>query len=473
MRWRLCLGLALGIVVFVTHPGSAAILDATWTAPTTNTDGSPLTDLASYRVYYSTGSTPCPGPTFFPVASSTSSPPPNQLVAFRLTGLSAGTTYFAAVTAVDSGGRESPCSPVTSAAARVTFSVSPTSTMNFGSVNLGSIADQTFTVQNTIGGTVSGTASVPAPFSIVSGSPFTVVGLNTTQTVTVRFTPTATATATANVTFTSSGDTVSRVASGSGVDAGLPTVTITTPTTNPTFSTSSPTLTLGGTASDAVGVTQVTWVNDRGGSGTATGTTSWTASGISLQTGVNVLTVTARDAAGNLATASLTVTLTSTFSLTVSKTGAGSGTVTSSPVGISCGATCSAPFASGTAVTLTATPATGSTFSGWSGGGCSGTATCTVTLTAATTVTATFALQAFTLTVSKAGAGAGTVTSSPAGIACGATCSAAFSNGTAVTLTAAPAAGSTFTGWSGGGCSGTGPCTVTISAATSVTAGFV
>src|SRR5260370_37999632 len=101
-------GLLLCGILLLTVPGSAAVLDATWTAPTTNTDGSPLTDLASYRVYYSTGSTPCPGPTFFPVASSTSSPPPNQLVAFRLTGLSAGTTYFAAVTAVDSGGMESP-----------------------------------------------------------------------------------------------------------------------------------------------------------------------------------------------------------------------------------------------------------------------------------------------------------------------------------------------------------------------------
>src|SRR5207244_10398538 len=68
---------------------------------------------------------------------------------------------------------------------------------------------------------------------------------------------------------------------------------------------------------------------------------------------------------------------------------------------------------------------------------------------AATIVTATFTPQTFTLTVSKAGTGAGTVTSSPAGITCGATCAASFTSGTAVTLTAAPAAGSTFTGWSG------------------------
>src|SRR5216117_3643829 len=255
-------------------------------------------------------------------------------------------------------------------------------------------------------------------------------------------------------------------------DATPPTVAITAPTSNPTFSTSTTPLTLGGTASDNVGVTQVTWTNSAGGSGTATGTTSWTASGIVLQPGTNVLTVTATDAAGNTATDTLTVTFTPTFALTVSKAGTGTGTVTSSPAGINCGATCSASFTNGTAVTLTAAPAAGSIFSGWSGVGCSGTGSCVVTVSAATTVTATFSLPSFALTVSKAGTGSGTVTSSPAGITCGATCAASFTSGTAVALTAAPAAGSTFGGWSGGGCSGTGSCVVTVSAATTVTATF-
>ena len=77
-------------------------------------------------------------------------------------------------------------------------------------------------------------------------------------------------------------------------------------------------------------------------------------------------------------------------SLTVTPAGTGTGTVTSSPTGIACGATCSATFAGGTVVTLTATPNSGSTFGGWSGGGCSGTGTCAVTLSANTTVAATF-----------------------------------------------------------------------------------
>jgi subtilisin family serine protease len=76
--------------------------------------------------------------------------------------------------------------------------------------------------------------------------------------------------------------------------------------------------------------------------------------------------------------------------LTVGKSGTGSGSVTSSPAGINCGATCSHAFADGTPVTLTATPATGSSFAGWSGGGCSGTSTCVVTLNESTSVTATF-----------------------------------------------------------------------------------
>src|SRR5439155_11540500 len=92
---------------------------------------------------------------------------------------------------------------------------------------------------------------------------------------------------------------------------------------------------------------------------------------------------------------------------------------------------------------------------------------------AATSVTATFMQSSFALTVTKSGGGSGAVTSVPAGISCGATCSTSFTTGTVVTLTAAPAAGSTFTGWSGGGCTGTGTCSVTMNAATSVTATFI
>lgn len=75
------------------------------------------------------------------------------------------------------------------------------------------------------------------------------------------------------------------------------------------------------------------------------------------------------------------------------------------------------------------------------------------------------------LDLQKSGVGSGTVTSDPAGIACGSTCSAYFPQGGTVTLTATPAAGSTFTGWSGD-CSGTGTCEVTMDSTRQVGAAF-
>ena len=161
-----------------------------------------------------------------------------------------------------------------------------------------------------------------------------------------------------------------------------------------------------------------------------------------------------------------------TFTLTVTPAGAGVGTVTSSPAGINCGATCSSPFVSGTSVTLTATAPTGSTFGGWSGSGCSGTGTCVVAMTQNRAVTATFNAVPSTLTVTKAGGGTGTVTSNPAGINCGNTCSAPFPTGSSVTLTATPSAGSVFAGWSGGGCGGTGTCTTVMATSQTVVATF-
>ncbi|HRK44521.1 MAG TPA: hypothetical protein PK324_02735 [Nocardioides sp.] len=160
--------------------------------------------------------------------------------------------------------------------------------------------------------------------------------------------------------------------------------------------------------------------------------------------------------------------------LTVSTAGNGAGSVASVPGGISCPGDCMETFTHGQMVTLTATPSTGSTFASWSGGGCTGTAPCTVTMTAARSVQATFTLTTHTLTVTKAGTGQalGTVTSMPAGINCGADCNETVNYGTQLTLTASAAAGATFVGWSGGGCNGTGMCVVTVTANTMVTANF-
>ncbi len=159
--------------------------------------------------------------------------------------------------------------------------------------------------------------------------------------------------------------------------------------------------------------------------------------------------------------------------LEIVRAGTGDGSVTSTPNGIACGSDCSEDYDHGTVVTLTADPATGSVFSGWSGA-CSGSGTsCTVSMTAARTATATFVLQQYALTVSHAGPGSGAVTSSPAGIACGGTCSATYDHGTAVTLTAAASTGSSFVGWSGACAGSASTCTVAMTAAKSVTATFV
>ena len=172
-----------------------------------------------------------------------------------------------------------------------------------------------------------------------------------------------------------------------------------------------------------------------------------------------------------------------TFTLQVTKNGAGTGTVTSSPSGISCGTTCSRSFSGGTAVTLTAVPASGSVFAGWSGGGCTGTGSCTVQINNSMTVTAAFNTSAppspapsgtFTLTVTKVqNGGTGNVASSPAGIDCGATCTASFTSGTSITLFASPMTGR-FASWTGGPCAGTTnpSCAFTLGGNTTATASF-
>ena len=144
-----------------------------------------------------------------------------------------------------------------------------------------------------------------------------------------------------------------------------------------------------------------------------------------------------------------------TFALNLTRSGTGSGTVSSSPAGISCGADCAETYTANTVVTLSAVAGSGSVFAGWSGS-----ADCSdgvVTLSANLSCTATFNLapSGYTLTtsvvneVTSTGTASGRIVSSPTGIDCGSDCTESYTSGQVVTLTPVPGTNSKFSGWSG------------------------
>ena len=160
-----------------------------------------------------------------------------------------------------------------------------------------------------------------------------------------------------------------------------------------------------------------------------------------------------------------------TFALSL--TIAGTGIVLSEPAGINCTANCTAEFAANTVLALTATPAAGQNFAGWTGA-CTGSANlCTTTLDQVRNVGARFeAIVGTSFALNVAVSGNGSVVSTPVGIDCGSVCNANFAAGTAVTLTAAPAAGQRFTSW-GGACSGTqSTCSLQLTQVRAVQAAF-
>ena len=163
--------------------------------------------------------------------------------------------------------------------------------------------------------------------------------------------------------------------------------------------------------------------------------------------------------------------------LSITKTGAGSGLVTSTPAGIRCGATCTYPFSINSSVTLSAVASPGSTFSGWSGI-CTGSGDCAVTLDTAQELLAGFdEIPMATVTVTLAGEGDGAVNSFPndpvVGIACTPKCSSTQPVGSLFTLQAIPGSFSLFAGWSGCAyCGSNQACPVTFDADKSCIATF-
>lgn len=144
--------------------------------------------------------------------------------------------------------------------------------------------------------------------------------------------------------------------------------------------------------------------------------------------------------------------------LTITKTGTGGGTVTSSPAGLNCGPTCAADFLPEAIVQLTPVASSDSQFRRW-GGDCEQfTVPCTVAMDRVKNVTAVFDLKPL---VTVTAMGGGRVTSSPGGIICGAACAARFPFSEIVTLTATPDTGAAFVSW-GGDCATTGTHTTCV-----------
>jgi Divergent InlB B-repeat domain len=167
-------------------------------------------------------------------------------------------------------------------------------------------------------------------------------------------------------------------------------------------------------------------------------------------------------------TSSQTSRLTVNLVQAVTAVGTGQGSVTSSPAGINCGTACIANFTTGATVTLKATPASGSVFSGWTGDtDCSDGI---LNMNSSKSCTASFSIKGNKLNINMKGGGKGRVTGSHGSIDCVTDCSVNFPAPTHVSLRAVPAPGSTFVGWSGDpGCS---KGAVAISVSTSCIATF-
>jgi hypothetical protein len=393
-------------------------------------------------------------------------------------------------TSFGTGGSISPTSRLVTHGSTTTFTVTANAGYTIGSVTGcgGSLAGSTYTT-----GVISGICTVSATFMADQSLTVTKAG---TGTGTVSSSPspvsgtvdggTAVFNYGTSVTLTAGASTGSAFTGWTGACAGTGTCIVTmdaAKSVTATFTLSPYTLTVTKTGT-AASISSVT---------TNTGTLGWSGNtGTAAYTYNTQVILTATAGAGSKfmgwsgegcsGTGTCTVTMTAARNVsadfmldqTISVAKVGSGTVSSLPAPVSGNVdTGSATFNYNTFVSLTATPLSGWTLVGWSGCDSSSGPLCTVTMTSAKSVTATFSSNTYTLTVTKAGTGTGTVSSNPLPVSGDVnTGSAAFNYNTLVTLSVLPDVSSTFTGWSGEGCSGTGTCVVTMSAARSVTATF-
>ncbi len=320
--WRRHFGLPVGglLLLLLAPAAQAGILDLSWDAPTTNVDGTPLTDLASYRVYAGTSSAPCPGPSHQVVPSPTSTPTSGDVINYRLTGLITGTTYDVRVTAVDTNGNESVCSNRASGAAKAD---SVDTTAPTGTIKINNNAPYTQWTAATLSLTATDAVGVMAYYiSTSSTSPsatatgwVAVTPTTSYSNTNVPFTlPSGNGTKTVYAWYKDAAGNVSPTASDAIIlDQTAPTVSLSAPTAGQTVSGS---VTVSATASDASGVAGVQFKLD-GGNLLAEDTTSPFSISWSTPTATNgshTLTAVARDVAGNTTTsAGVTVTVSNTL----------------------------------------------------------------------------------------------------------------------------------------------------------------
>lgn len=355
MKKRNIFSLSILLTIILLNASVLLAGDATlsWDAPTTNEDGTPLTDLSGYKIYYGTSS-----------GNYSQSIDVGNITTYTVGNLTEGVTYFFVATAYDTSANESNYSNEVSKTiplSQYTLTVSKgntgtgTVTSSPAGINCGSDCTEIYSTGTSV--TLTASPATSSTFTGWSGGGCTGTG---TCSVTMNAEKAITATFTLKTyTITASAGTGGSISPSGNVSVNHG--------SNQTF--------------------------------TITPNTNYHVADV-LVDGNSVGAVTTYTF-GNI-TANHTISASfamNTYSLSITKTGTGAGTVTSSPAGINCGSDCSESYNANTAVTLTALPDTNSTFAGWSGA-CTGTGTCNVTMNADKTVTATFTLKTYTITTS-------------------------------------------------------------------------
>ncbi len=327
---------------------------------------------------------------------------------------------------VDAGANvDAMMSPDAAGPAEITIS---SSSQDFGSVVKGqSSAGVSFTVTN-VGGMQTGALAISTSgtdtgdFTTSGDCVDAVLQSSDTCTVTVTFSPQTAGTKSAELDITASpGGDLMVALSGDGLTPGALSISPTSYTfsnTNIAATSSTHNFTItnsGGSATGTLGVTlsnttdfSITGENCDGASLAPTSSCQVTVKFAPSAVGSALASLVVQASPGGQASASIGGTGTATVAVSKTGTGSSGGTVKSSPAGIDCGSSCSAEFTANM-VTLSATTDSNTSFTGWSGGGCSGTGTCTVSTAANRSVSASFATNPAEITVSPTSQNFGSV----------------------------------------------------------------